>query len=807
MDSMSPVPNMNQPATCAECGTPIAVSELGGLCPACLLKMGAAEDTIAIAGSSSFVPPSIEELSPLFPQLELLELLGKGGMGAVYKARQKHLDRIVALKILPPGIGGDPAFAGRFSREAKALAKLNHPGIVTIHDFGQADGLFYFLMEFVDGVNLRELLAGGRVSAREALAIVPEICDALQFAHDHGIVHRDIKPENILLDRRGRVKVADFGLAKMIGGESEMALGDGSMAAASHTEAGKVMGTPSYMAPEQTERPDEVDHRADIYALGVVFYQMLTGELPGKTIEPPSKKVQIDVRLDEVVLRALEKKPEQRFQQASVFKTQVETIVSQDNQPERKEGKKQGRRWIPWVAVPAACLALAAAMMLYSRNHRDGTVVTAPVAAPTMLDISRYCSRQFIGPEGEINATFASVVGRQVFDGVPFDVRGSALVFGQDEYNFGRYRAADSSAVPSQPDIMGVTIGRKFDELHLLHACRWADVAGQTIANIRLHYEDGTYKDLPIGYAVHVLDQQRLPTEEVETLRDADSKIIWRNPTLNRLHATFRLFKSRLLNPCREKVVSRLDILSTRKLASYEMFAATVTNDDDSRSTTPAVAPEEAPRQFDGVITVRLTDQSTGNPVAGVTVEPAMYIEPANIIAPPQLTSAEGEVQIRFPRGKAKELNLSLKKVGYYDQYDNNRSLIENVPAQLTFALKPISPAAHAGAVEAARQWLKGIDAGDYAQSWKNADAYFQKVMSEEDWSARLWSSRKPLGSLYSRTLQSSREIPALANGPEGTYVNLKFDSSFAGRQSVQETVTVVKHVDGTWRSVGYLIH
>ena len=276
-----------------------------------------------------FTPPTVEELIPHFPQLEILAFVGQGGMGAVYKARQKQLDRIVALKILPPGIGDDPSFAERFAREAKALAKLDHPGIVTIHDFGRADGLYFFVMEFVDGVDLRRLLQAGRVSPREALAIVPQICDALQFAHDQGIVHRDIKPENILLDRRGRVKVADFGLAKLVEGGTELAAG-GLPAASSTalTESGKIMGTPQYMAPEQVAHPLEVDHRADIYSLGVVFYQMLTGELPGKKIEPPSSKVQIDVRLDEVVLRALEKNPELRYQQVSEVKTCVETIAT-----------------------------------------------------------------------------------------------------------------------------------------------------------------------------------------------------------------------------------------------------------------------------------------------------------------------------------------------------------------------------------------------------------------------------------------------------------------------------------------------
>jgi len=297
------------------------------------------------------IPPSPEEIAKCFPQLEIIECLGRGGMGVVYKARQPRLNRLVALKILAPEREKDPAFAGRFEKEAQALARLSHPNIVTIHDFGEAGGMYYLLMEFVDGVTLRQLLDAGQVSPREALAIVPQICDALQFAHDHGIVHRDVKPENILLDRLGRVKVADFGLAKIVGSErgapgrssaddsdvteqsessstSESATGQ-RPARQDLTDAGKVMGTPQYMAPEQVSHPADVDHRVDIYALGVVFYQMLTGKLPDKQLEPPSKKVQIDVRLDEVVMRALEQKPELRYQQASVLKTQVETISAQ----------------------------------------------------------------------------------------------------------------------------------------------------------------------------------------------------------------------------------------------------------------------------------------------------------------------------------------------------------------------------------------------------------------------------------------------------------------------------------------------
>ena len=248
----------------------------------------------------------------------MLELLGRGGMGVVYKARHRGLERLVALKILQSRTREDPAFGERFAREARALARLSHPNIVAVYDFGQSKELFYFVMEYVDGANLRHLLQAARMTPKEALAIVPQVCDALQYAHDQGIVHRDIKPENILIDKSGRVKIADFGLAKIIGLERE----DVTL-----TNAGDRMGTPAYMAPEQFERPAEVDHRADIYSLGVVFYQMLTGELPLGRFPAPSRKVRVDVRLDEVVLRALEKEPELRFQQASEVKTQVENIA------------------------------------------------------------------------------------------------------------------------------------------------------------------------------------------------------------------------------------------------------------------------------------------------------------------------------------------------------------------------------------------------------------------------------------------------------------------------------------------------
>ena len=304
---------------CPKCGAPIVPEAPQGLCPKCLLAAVARPTEGGGPGPERGAPPPVEAIAAAFPHLEILELIGQGGMGFVFKARQPKLDRLVALKILPTSLAADPAFAERFTREGRLLARLNHTNIVTVHDFGQANGWFYLLMEFVDGVNLRQAMKAGRFTPGQALAIVPKICEALQYAHNEGILHRDIKPENILLDSKGRVKIADFGIAKMIGeAHAEAAL----------TGKGATLGTPHYMAPEQIESPGEVDHRADIYSLGVVFYELLTGELPLGRFAPPSHKASVDVRVDEIVLRALRKERELRQQSATEVKTQVETVAA-----------------------------------------------------------------------------------------------------------------------------------------------------------------------------------------------------------------------------------------------------------------------------------------------------------------------------------------------------------------------------------------------------------------------------------------------------------------------------------------------
>lgn len=258
-------------------------------------------------------------------------------MGVVYKARQKSLDRLVALKLLAPEKEKDPAFAERFVTEAQALARLDHPNIVTVYDFGETEGFFYLLMEYVDGVNLRAAMGEGQLEAEQALTIVPPICEALEFAHERGIVHRDIKPENLLLGKDGKVKIADFGIAKLMGQKG----GD---------DEG-IVGTPRYMAPEQGKSAKKTDHRADIYSLGVVLYEMLTGEVPRRgDVLPPSRCTGVDAKIDEVVLRALESEPGKRYQTAGEFATRLEGVpsgmatVAAASAGQRSGGEMKGHR-------------------------------------------------------------------------------------------------------------------------------------------------------------------------------------------------------------------------------------------------------------------------------------------------------------------------------------------------------------------------------------------------------------------------------------------------------------------------------
>ncbi|HCN31272.1 MAG TPA: hypothetical protein DIT64_21700, partial [Verrucomicrobiales bacterium] len=345
--------------------------------------------------------PGVEQMRAMLPQYEVLEMIGRGGMGAVYKGRQKSLNRLVAIKILPPGAADDEfKFTERFQNEARTMAAMNHPAIVGVYDFGEtADGLLYFIMEFVDGTDVQRMIqTSGRLSGEQALRITADVCDALAYAHKRGVIHRDIKPANILIDTEGRVKVADFGLAKMQDASRTSAL----------TRSNVAMGTPDYVAPEVLSPGMTADHRADLYAVGVMLYQMLTGEVPRGMFKLPSERTPgADPRFDEVICKAMEQDREERYQTASDVRQALESIRTTPLAKDQNSGARAQRsRAMPkapsasvslgsfkWRAAAVGVVALGAAAFFVLKGGKEPPAkaqppssaqadATAPVAAP-----------------------------------------------------------------------------------------------------------------------------------------------------------------------------------------------------------------------------------------------------------------------------------------------------------------------------------------------------------------------------------------------------------------------------------------
>ena len=293
--------------SCATCAAVYA----GDVCPTCAEKATAAsaERTVCV------------ELKPgtTIGGFEIVGMLGRGGMGMVYRARQPSLDRTVALKLLMPQRAGDTQLQARFEQEAKALARLSDPNIVPVFDAGVAQGTLFVAMEYVEGRDLRRVMKERPIPPDEAVKIVRQVCSALDYAHGRGVVHRDIKPENLLIDDRGRVRIVDFGLAHLArGGVEQLRL----------TQSTSAMGTMHYVAPEQLDRPLEVDGRADVYSTGVVLYELLTGQLPMGRFEAPSKRAPaVDPRLDAIVLCALEQDPAKRYPSATAFGEALDALA------------------------------------------------------------------------------------------------------------------------------------------------------------------------------------------------------------------------------------------------------------------------------------------------------------------------------------------------------------------------------------------------------------------------------------------------------------------------------------------------
>lgn len=286
------------------------------------LNLAVNPDPAAASDPRNWQPLSPEALQAMLPGYEVQQFIARGGMGAVYRGVQTSLGRSVAIKILPPVLRDDePHFAERFKQEARSMAQLNHPGIVAVYDFGELpDGTLYFIMEFIDGTDVGQMVAQqGRLPSAHAMAITAHVCDALQYAHEHGVVHRDIKPANIMVGYDGRVKVADFGLAK-----------NTLQSGTSLTQSGHVMGTPHFVAPEALTLGLSIDHRADIYAVGVTLYQMLTGKLPQGLFEMPSFQVPgLDPRYDAIIASAMREDREQRFQHIADMRRALDAILTQ----------------------------------------------------------------------------------------------------------------------------------------------------------------------------------------------------------------------------------------------------------------------------------------------------------------------------------------------------------------------------------------------------------------------------------------------------------------------------------------------
>gem|GEM_PF-5924450 len=339
---------------------------LRGLHPGRVLDMAIDFGSPGLPPGAQWEVPAAEELAALLPEYDVQAIIGRGGMGAVYRAVQKKLARNVAIKVLPVKMGDTPGFADRFRREAMTTAGLTHPDIVAVYDTGETvAGHLYYVMEFVDGEDLAHRMARGLLPVEESVPLVTAVCRALEAAHARGIVHRDLKPSNILLTKEGKPKLADFGLALLMQKNLEQSR---------LTMGGTTLGTLEYASPEQLAGAG-VTPAGDIYSLGVLSYELLTGELPRGVFDPPSvRNPAVDAAFDGVVLRALQSDPARRYEKTGEFCAAMANAADLRAQQARREAgarrRLRQRTRVAAVAAGVALLTIGMAVFAWQQRRR-----------------------------------------------------------------------------------------------------------------------------------------------------------------------------------------------------------------------------------------------------------------------------------------------------------------------------------------------------------------------------------------------------------------------------------------------------